>query len=200
MATSGFFAYHDFQKVIKLTVNERAKGSNVMQEDLQNLQIATRDGNCSVDQWKLLLTRTPSNTSDLDSFEKDSVKLSFRNEKAAKDNYEQFKKFKKPIATINAKNNNTTSAKLSTDDMGSLMPQLLLSQGAKVMLTRNLWTDAGLCNGAIGVAKDIVYNNVSSPPALPIAVIVQFDKSYIGPSISENMPRCVPIIPVTMYL
>ena len=83
LATSGFCAYHDFQKVIKLTVNERAKGSNVIQEDFRNLQIAARDGNCSVDDWKRLLTTTPSNTSDLDSFDRDSVKLSFGNEKVA---------------------------------------------------------------------------------------------------------------------
>ena len=197
MATTGFCAYRQFMKVVKLTVNERAKGSNIMQEDFRNLQIAARDGNCCVDHWQLLLTRTPSNVKDIDSFQKDSVKLSFGNEKVAKDNYEQLKKLNQPIATIDAKHNNKTAAKLSTDDMGSLMPHLLLSQGAKVMLTRNLWTEAGLCNGAIGIVKDIVYKTGCSPPALLVAVIVQFDDNYIGPSISEDLPRCVPIIPVT---
>ena len=134
---------------------------------------------------------------NIDSFQKDSVKLSFGNEKVAKDNYEELKQLNQPIATINAKHNNKTASKLSSDDMGSLMPQLLLSQGAKVMLTRNLWTEAGLCNGAIGIVKDIVYMTGCSPPALPVAVIVQFDDNYIGPSISEDLPRCVPIIPVT---
>ena len=196
LGTAGFCAYRQFIKLIRLTVNERAKGSDSVQEDFRNLQITIRDGNCSVDQWNLLLTRTPNNVDDLDSFKADAVKLSFGNDKVAQDNYEQLKNLKKPIATINAKHNNATAAKLSTDDMGSLMPQLLLCEGAKVMLTRNLWTDAGLCNGAIGTVKHIVYTNDGFPPGLPVAVIVQFDDSYIGPSISKDIPRRVPIIPV----
>ena len=91
MATTGFCAYRQFMKVVKLTVNERAKGSNIMQEDFRNLQIAARYGNCCVDHWQLLLTRTPSNVKGIDSFQKDSVKLSFGNEKVGKDNYEQLK-------------------------------------------------------------------------------------------------------------
>ena len=197
LATSGYCAYRQFEKVVRLTINERAKGSDVMQEDFRNLQIAARDGNCSVDQWNLLLTRTPAHINDRELFEKDCVKLSFGNKKVAEDNYQQLKKLNEPIAAINAKHNNSTAAKLSSDDMGSLMPQLLLSRGAKVMLTRNLWTDAGLCNGAIGVVKDIVYNNACSPPVLPVAVVVQLDESYIGPSIFTDSPRCVPIVPVT---
>ena len=70
------------------------------------------------------------------------MKLSFGNEKVARDNYQQLKQLNEPIATINAKHNNSTAAKSSSDDMGSLMPQLLLSRGAKVMLTRNLWIAA----------------------------------------------------------
>ena len=196
LATTGFCAYKQFTKVARPTVNERAKGSDFMQEDFRNLQITARDGNYSIDQWNLLLKKTPINVENLDSFERDAVKLSFGNDKVAKDNYEQLKRLNKPIATINAKHNNKTAAKLSSDDMGSLMPQLLLSEGAKVMLTRNLWTEAGLCNGGIGIVKHIVYANDGSLPALPISVIVQFDKSYIGPSISDHIPRCVPIVPL----
>ena len=185
LGTAGFCAYRQLIKVIRLTVNEMAKGSDSVREDLRNLQITIRDGNCSVDQWNLLLTRTPNNVNNLDSFKADTVKLSFGNDKVAQYNYEQLKNLKKPIATINAKHNNATAAKLSTDDLGSLMPQLLLCEGAKVMLTRNLWTDAGLCNGAIGTVKHIVHTNDGLPPGLPVAVIVQFDDSYIRPSISK---------------
>ena len=191
MATTGFCAYRQIKKVVKLTVNEREKGSDIMQEDFRNLQIAAEMVNCCVDHWQLLLTRTPSNVKNIDSFQNDSVKLSFGNEKIARDNYEQLKKLNQPTSTTDAKHNNKTAAKLSTDDMGSLMPHLLLSQGVNVMLTRNLWTEAGLCNGAIGIVKDIVYKTGS---ALPVAVIVQFDDNYIGPSITEDLPRCVPII------
>ena len=62
--------YRQFEKVVRLTVNERAKGSDVMQEDFRDLQIAARDGNCSVDEWTLLLTRTPAHINDRVLFEK----------------------------------------------------------------------------------------------------------------------------------
>ena len=168
-----------------------------MQEDFRNLQTAARDGNCSVDDWNLLLTQTTAHINDRELFGKDCMKLSFGNKKVARDNYQQLKKLNEPVATINTKHNSSTASKLCSDDMSSLMPQLLLPRGAKVMLTRNLWTDSGLCSGAIGVVKDIVYGNVCSPSALPVAVVVQFHESYIGPSIFTDSPQCVPIVPVT---
>lgn len=51
---------------------------------------------------------------------------------------------------------------LSADDMGGLEPVIYLSKGAKVMLTMNLWTDVGLCNGAIGTVLDFVYAEFSN--------------------------------------
>ena len=44
------------------------------------------------------------------------------------------------------------------------------------MLTSNLWTDAGLVNGALGVIQQIVYKPGSSPPEPPTYVLVRFDK------------------------
>jgi len=65
------------------------------------------------------------------------------------------------------------------------------------MLTRNLWTEKGLCNGSMGIVKHIVYQEGDSPPNLPLAVIVQFDSFYTGPSICEDQSRCVPTVPLT---
>lgn len=67
------------------------------------------------------------------------------------------------------------------------------------MLTRNLWTDQGLCNESMGIVKDIIYQQGDSPPNLPIPVIVQFDSFYKGPSVCEDQPRCVPIIPLFLF-
>ena len=67
------------------------------------------------------------------------------------------------------------------------------------MLTRNLWTSDGLCNGTLGEVVNIVYKHDDQPPSLPTAVIVQFEEGYMGLSISQNLPNCVPIPPVLPY-
>lgn len=65
------------------------------------------------------------------------------------------------------------------------------------MLTMNLWTGVGLCNGATGTVIDFIYADNQQPPDLPEAFIVKFD-NYRGPSISESISSCVPICPITV--
>jgi len=67
------------------------------------------------------------------------------------------------------------------DEMAGLQPSVYTAVGAKEMLTMNLRTDAGLCNGATGTLTDIIYKEEQKPPALPVAVMVCFD-NYEGPS------------------
>ena len=93
-----------------------------------------------------------------------------------------------PIAQINARHSSSTASKLPSDDMGGLEPKLFLAVGARVMLTRNRWTEKGLCNGSMGTISDIVFRQGDQPPALPIAVIVQFDSTYTGPSFRSDLP------------
>ena len=125
------------------------------------------------------------------------MKLSYGNEKVASDNYQKLVSLGLPIAVINARHSNQAAANLAPDGIGSLEPKLLLTIHARVMLTQNLWTNVGLCNGTMGEVIDIIYDEQQSPPALPIAVVVNFDNTYIGPSIFSHIPNCVPIVPVT---
>ena len=128
-------------------------------------------------------------------FLKNAIKLSFSNEKVATDNFESLKELGHPIACISAIHNNAKDSSLPPDDMGGLYPKLFLSEGARVMLTRNIWTEVGLCNGSIGTVFDIIYNENTFPPSMPITVIVEFDKGYEGPSLFPGK-SCVPIVPV----
>ena len=64
------------------------------------------------------------------------------------------------------------------------------------MLTSNLWQKTGLCNGATGTVKDIIYANNQNPPSLPISVLVEF-KKYKGLAFIPDHPSWIPIPPVT---
>lgn len=83
--------------------------------------------------------------------------------------------------------------------MGGLEPTIYLSKEARVMLTHNLWTEAGLCNGTMGTVKDLIFSENHTSPLLPVAIVVQFDNDYIGPSFCKDTPNCVPIFPVKSY-
>ena len=60
------------------------------------------------------------------------------------------------------------------------------------MLRHNLWTEAGLVNGALGTVQDIIYKPGTRPGTLPAAVLVKFDQ-YTGPSCLSNVDNVVPI-------
>jgi ATP-dependent DNA helicase PIF1 len=77
--------------------------------------------------------------------------------------------------------------------MSGLEPVVFLAKGGRVMLTMNLWSSVGLCNGATGTVVDIIYQK------LPIAVIVEFE-NYRGPVFNENQPLCILIYPIAVTL
>ena len=98
-----------------------------------------------------------------------------------------------PVAMMKAVHSGPGASKVFADDAGGLEPIVCLAQGARVMLTANLWVQAGLVNGAMGTVVAICYDEAGeSPPNLPVAVTVRFD-SYCGPTLPDGT---VPIIPL----
>ncbi|KAK3920009.1 ATP-dependent DNA helicase [Frankliniella fusca] len=92
---------------------------------------------------------------------------------------------------------NTKKAKFGTvDDASGLKDIVSLGVGAKIMLTRNLWTEKGLVNGTLGEVIDILYkDDQNAPEDMPYAVICKFDK-YKGPFMDSDL-ESIPIAPVT---
>ena len=96
-----------------------------------------------------------------------------------------------PIAEIKAVHTGANASSASPDDAGGLDPVVKLSKSARVMLTSNLWVEMGLVNGAMGTIEAICYLR-DKPPALPVAVMIQFDH-YSGPTMYNGT---VPITPI----
>jgi hypothetical protein len=63
------------------------------------------------------------------------------------------------------------------------------------MLTANIWTEAGLVNGLMGIVHDILFER-QGPPSLPVAVLIEFE-AYKGPTIKTSEGnKVVLIVPI----
>ena len=65
-------------------------------------------------------------------------------------------------------------SKISGVDDDQLDHEVLLCRGQGIMLTCNLWVEAGLVNGALGYVKDIFYTATSKPPPIPMFTTLFF--------------------------
>jgi len=63
------------------------------------------------------------------------------------------------------------------------------------MLTSNIWTNARLVDGVLGVVEQIVFNPRILPLEPPTHVLVIFD-NYVGVPWDESFPQIVSITPI----
>jgi len=108
----------------------------------------------------------------------------------------------KPIAVLRALHDkpNTASGKkmkpetMDADDFRGMESELLVCEGARVLLTQNLWVEAGLMNGALGVVRGYMWPEGGNPYSerselrTPLCVFVEFDSVNLGVD-EEGRPR-----------
>ena len=103
------------------------------------------------------------------------------NKKVAEHNAKHIKNLKKPIALVEC-DATGEGRSCSTEKAMNLEASMYLAVNSKVLLTYNLQQSVGLCNGATGFVKGIVYEKDAAPPSLPLYTWVDFDNQYTGPS------------------
>ena len=122
-----------------------------------------RNGQTTLDDWQLLLSRSPQNATNATEFS-NAIRLFYDHKSVSQFNNEKLHSLNSPIACINAVHYGSEAEKVSPDDAGGLLPILFLSQGACVVLNMNLWPEVGLCNGSAGTVFQILYQTGTQPP------------------------------------
>lgn len=161
-------------------------------QHFQELLMRLRNGETTLDDWKVLMKQTPAAVENAGIF-KDALHLFPTAAAVAEYNAEKLKKNSQPVARIEAIHSGPGASRIPASDAGGLEPVIYLACKARVMLTANLWVQVGLVNGALGTVVAICYDGADqSPPNLPVAVTVKFD-SYTGPTLADGS---VPIVPL----
>jgi ATP-dependent DNA helicase PIF1 len=192
---AGYNLYQLFTDTIIFEKVQRQDGDEQkpFREELQRLG----DGKFSFEDWNKWKSR---GLYHLDAAERqvflDKAILACAHKKdMVQRNIEKVKDTKQPIAPIFASSTPAQAKADSSDRACGLVSKIILSKNSIFRLTSNLWTAAGLTNGAVGTVQYILYEGNAKPPALPDAIIATFD-SYIGPPYLPDLPNSVPICPV----
>ena len=114
-------------------------------------------------------------------------------------NLDGLRRTEQPMLVMRATHEGGSKASsFSANQAGGLPKNLPITKNARVILTANLWPDAGLVNGAQGTVEYIVFHEGASPPMvnLPAMLICRFP-AYKGPSFMPELgDHLVPVFPV----
>ena len=109
------------------------------------------------------------------------------------------RRINQPVLVVPA--NDTGAVRTTADDNIEGLPNTLyLMAGAKVMITRNIWTEKGLTNGSLGYVHSIGLDVNHQPgQGVPDVVMLQVPL-YTGPTLwyDSNGNPLVPIVPVVV--
>ena len=192
---AGYNLYSTFTDVVTFSKVERQSGD--LQKNFREELGRLAEGKFTKDDWNKWKTRTldllpPSEQED---FNLNATMACSEKKNMVEHNLKKVKANGQPIAVIHAQSNCQAAKEASSEKACGLVSELVVNKNSVVRLTSNLWTKAGLTNGAKGVVKGIIYAPGCKPPSLPICLIVVFEK-YYGPPFIESLPKSVPICPV----
>jgi hypothetical protein len=140
----GKTVYNSLKNSVNLTQIFRQQGDDPDQVKLRQALLRLRTYATIEDDYQLFQRRMWNNLSveERDGF-KDALHLLPTKVAVADYNKLHLAKTAQPVLRCMAKHNCSSAKKASVDDADGLEPMVLLAEGAKVMITRNLWTSKG---------------------------------------------------------
>ena len=123
-----------------------------------------------------------------------SIKVCALKRDTRRHNIERTKAVGKPIHGIRSQNAGKDAKSAAENEAQGLLQDIIIVEGSRVLLSRNLWQSRGLCNGSIGEVRYIVYPEKTNDQKLQIPLVICHFPDYNGPSYLPNEPKCVPIV------
>jgi ATP-dependent exoDNAse (exonuclease V) alpha subunit len=198
---AGRLAYLSFNESIELSTVMRQAGTDSVTVAFKDTLSRLRTGLTTQQDYDLLsqrfADRLPANHRDLFH---DAVLLASKHETVSRTNLTTLARAALPVVRSPARHNIPAARRASDDQAQGLKETVLLMKGAKVMITRNIWTQSGLTNGTLGCIEEIGFREGDVPgEALPSVVMLSC-RDYLGPTpwyTAQGIP-VVPIVPVTV--
>ena len=189
--------FHNFKDCFFLTESMRQQGASNELFRQQLTRLAT--GKFSIEDWQSWLSRSLDNLPEQERtrFMTEGVKLCSRKVDMVPFNEAGLLRCNTPILVMRAVHN-IKKAEQSTEAEGEGLAKVLpVARGGRVVLTENLWPEAGLFNGSIGKVTYILFDENKGPAhGLPSFIVVTFP-DYTGPPFIPGEPGTVPIFPRT---
>ncbi|KAK4699420.1 ATP-dependent DNA helicase PIF1, partial [Phenoliferia sp. Uapishka_3] len=216
LALAGRVAYESITESITLRRLMRQQGEDPESIAFKKALTNLREQTVTQEDYELLAARTfeklpPAEVSTFD----DAIRLLTKNDEVELFNEYALQEAGRPVLRVYADHKGgvyadhkggSVAEEAEANDAGGLEASLFLMEGAKVMLTTNLWTAKGLTNCVKGTIEHIIYAEGAKDPRnlpgigkkanLPLAVLLHIP-GYTGPTRwhREDGEPLVPISP-----